>query len=222
MNIDGVGRVPGQSPDSLPEVSDFGRITSEQAKLVVELEQGSDRSPQEIKDEFLAKEEQKLALLPHLSDEQKTERIDLANKFIDRKIDQVSGDAIPVESPESVEEDTNIEPNNISQQPFEPPGKPVEGPPKRRRIGQQLRSLHRAEAANHSGLASFGRISAEQWSLVSQYRAGEISYEDAKAKFLESEEAKLNLLVESGKISEEEKVRRLESFSGVVDNVLGH
>lgn len=234
--VSGVGNGKGIPPP----VAEYGGVNAEQKHLLQALRDGSGGEPADVKAAFMAFEAEKLELHPKLTDEQKAMRLERAEEFIDRHIGHLPVDDDVAQPPD---DDDGVDPPPVDDPvadvaaaegavnphaadavpPFAPPGKPVDGPPKRRMVGRGLRAMHHAGMAGHGAApaaAEFGQLNSAQWKVVGEFRRGDLSYEEAKAKFLDMQEQKLNLLVDAGRLTEEQRDARVEKFTLVAERLL--
>jgi hypothetical protein len=70
--------------------------------------------------------------------------------------------------------------------------------------------------------ASYGQINSEQKRLLGALRKDDLTPDEIRVQFLEKEEEKLSLLVENGKITEEEKQARLDKAESFIDKHISH
>lgn len=71
-------------------------------------------------------------------------------------------------------------------------------------------------------ISGYGEINSEQKRLLGELRKEDLSPEEIRSQFLEKEEEKLSLLVESGKITEDEKQARLDKAESFIDKHVEH
>lgn len=214
--IEGTGIGPSQSFEpEIPAITGYGKLNSEQHKLIKKLKRESSTSIQ-VRPAYLNLEDEKLTLLVNegkISEEEKTERFEKATNFIDKLIANL-GDKSPADNTD-VGTVTTVPKTDEEQ---------AAKKPKKKSVGKSLRGMRRAEVANSHmstpGIVDYGKLTSEQWKLIGQLNKGEVTEEEVRTQFLQNETAKLNLLAESDKISQDEMMRRLQRFTIIIDRIL--